>query len=184
MVSKIGKIPLKIPPEINVTLEPAGIKVVGPKGELSVMLPPGITLDRQGDSLTVSAKSGADNFHGLARTLIANAFAGVTRGWTKNLEMVGTGYRATVDGQNLILSVGFSHAVTIIPSSGISFAVTDQTKIAVSGISRELVGQTAANIRSVRPPEPYKGKGIKYADERIRRKAGKAAKAVGATGGK
>jgi large subunit ribosomal protein L6 len=147
--------------------------VKGPKGDLSVPLPDGIGLKQEGGNIILGAQDGSSAaLHGLARATIANAVSGVSIGWSKSLELVGVGFRANLVGANLQLSVGFSHPVVITPPPGITFAVVEG-KIVVSGVDRHLVGQTAANIRAVKKPEPYKGKGIRYEGEQVRRKAGK-----------
>lgn len=157
--------------------------VKGRKGELTVLLPPAIKAVQEGDTLIVKKQSkGNDALHGLARATLANAVAGVTTGWTKTLELVGVGYRAALSGNDLQLTVGYSHPVVIVAHEGITFAVVEG-KVVVSGVNRHLVGQVAANVRAVKPPEPYKGKGIRYLGEHIRKKAGKAAKAVGGSVG-
>lgn len=181
-MSRIGKQPVKI--ESGVKAEMAGetLKVSGVKGVLEIKIPRGITIEIKDGELQVASKvkskQGKSTF-GTTRALIANMVKGVSEGWGKKLELVGTGYRAETDGKVLTLTVGYSHPVKIEAPEGISFKV-EKTFVTVEGMDREIVGQVSANIRSVRPPEPYKGKGIKYVDEVIRRKAGKAAKAAGA----
>ncbi len=182
-MSKIGKKPIDIPQGVEVELSRRRITVKGSKGQLSFSVPEGIAVVKDNNSLVVSRVSSskeAASLHGTIRTIIDNMVKGVTDGWKKELEIVGTGYRAEVlpDGK-LVLNVGFSHPVEIKPPSDIKFLV-EKTKIIVEGIDKQKVGQTAADIRAVRPPEPYKGKGIKYIDEVVRRKAGKAAKSQGA----
>jgi large subunit ribosomal protein L6 len=182
-MSRIGKKPILIPESVEVTIEEDGlVKVKGPKGELSLKLVPEIQIEKKKDQLIVfpqkeTKKSKA--FWGLYRTLIANNIVGVTKGYQKQLEIEGLGYKAELKGKNLVLHVGFSHPVEIAPPEGIEFQVEGKT-ITVSGIDKQLVGQVAADIRAVRPPEPYKGKGIRYVGEVIRKKVGK--KAVGAEG--
>ena len=182
-MSKIGKQPITITAGATVTVEGRSVKVEGPKGALTQKLPRGIEVEVKDGVVTVTAKtkSKADTSnHGTIRALINNNIKGVTQGWSKQLELVGTGFRAEVAGKTLTLIVGFSHPVKIEAPEGISFKV-EKNVVTVEGANRESVGQVSANIRSVRPPEPYKGKGIKYTDEVIRRKAGKAAtKASGA----
>lgn len=159
--------------------------VKGPKGELVRDLPGGVRIKVEGDKVRVISSGGgktAKALHGMVRARLSNDLAGVTQGWSKSLELSGVGYRANLSGANLVLSVGFSHPVTLKPASGITFAVVEGN-IMVSGIDKDLVGQTAANIRAVKKPEPYKGKGIKYVGERIRKKAGKSAKAIGGAPG-
>ena len=178
-MSRIGKLPVPVPDGVDVTLDGLTVTVKGPKGELTRTMPEGVTLSRDDDGAVVVTRNGESRTersrHGLVRTLIANMIEGVTSGYAKSLELVGVGYRAASKGSDLELQVGFSHPVTIEAPAGISIEVPAPTRITVSGIDKVLVGQVAANIRKVRPPEPYKGKGIKYEGERIRRKAGKAA---------
>lgn len=186
-MSRIGQLPIEIPKEVTITVAEAMVLIKGPKGELTVNLPEGIAVEKEGEKLFVK-RSGDTEYikalHGMVRATIQNHILGVRVGWQKTLEMVGVGYRAQMNGMDLTLNVGFSHPVVVKPPSGIQFAVTEG-KIVVSGFDRQAVGQAAANIRSVKKPEPYKGKGIKYSGEVIRKKAGKAAKAVGgAAGGK
>ncbi|MGK7891267.1 MAG: 50S ribosomal protein L6 [Leptolyngbyaceae cyanobacterium] len=178
-MSRIGKKPVPIPQKVNVDIQGSAVTVKGPKGELSRVMPKGVSIaesdgtvvvQRVDDSLTSRQR------HGLCRTLIANMIDGVSQGFQKRLEIQGVGYRAQVKGKNLILNVGYSNPVEIIPPSGIDLAVEGNTNVIVAGIDKELVGNTAAKIRAVRPPEPYKGKGIRYVGEMIRRKAGKAGK--------
>lgn len=177
-MSRIGKLPVVIPDNVEVTLDGLHVTVKGPKGELSGQMPEGVAItvddgqvvvNRDGDSRTERSR------HGLVRALIANMVEGVTDGYAKALELVGVGYRAAAVGKDLELQVGYSHPVRIEAPEGISFDVPQPTRVVVSGIDKALVGQVAADIRKVRPPEPYKGKGIKYEGEHIRRKAGKAA---------
>jgi large subunit ribosomal protein L6 len=178
-MSRIGNLPIPIPAGIEVQMEPGVVRVKGPKGELEQRVNPGITFERENGTLVVRRPSDERQFrqlHGLTRTLVANMIQGVTQGYRKNLEIHGVGYRAALDGKTLVLSVGFSHPVRIEPEAGISFALDSPTRIAVSGIDKQMVGEQAARIRRVRPPEPYKGKGIRYAGEHVRRKAGKAGK--------
>lgn len=171
-----------MPSDITVSLNGDQVVAKGPKGELTVAVPKGMKVVLEGSSLTVSRKSDdkpSRALHGFLRATIANAIVGVAKGWSKSLELSGVGYRATMSGDDLVLAVGFSHTVTIKPAPGITLAVMEG-KIVVSGADKQTVGQMAASIREVKKPEPYKGKGIKYEGERIRKKAGKAAKAVGA----
>lgn len=180
-MSRIGQLPIEIPKEVTVTMGKNNILIKGVKGELEVDLPVGISVAMEEDKILVRRK-GDDGkmraIHGLIRALIQNHVSGVSKGWQKTLEMVGVGYRAQMSGTDLTLTVGFSHPVVVKPPVGIQFAVTDG-KILVSGFDRQAVGQAAADIRNVKKPEPYKGKGIRYSGEVVRRKAGKAAKAVG-----
>lgn len=184
-MSRIGNAPVTIPKEVTIVLAHGSAMVKGPKGELTVTIPQAITVSQEGDTLTAARTRNDKKIKSLHGTVIAhikNAIVGVTAGWTKQLELSGVGYRAALTGTNLTLTVGFSHPVTITPPAGITFAV-NEGKVVVSGIDKYLVGQVAASVRAVKPPEPYKGKGIKYVGERIRKKAGKSAKAVGGAGG-
>lgn len=181
-MSRVGSSPVVIPSGVNIQTEGAKVIVNGPKGNLTLEVRPEVTIETESDKLTVKRKRNdrlSRSVHGLYRSLINNMVLGVTQGWTKNLELVGVGYRASGGGETLNLSVGYSHPVAIKAPEGVSFTVTDNTKIAISGIDKHLVGQVAANVRAIRPPEVYKGKGIRYAGERVRRKAGKAGKAGG-----
>lgn len=184
-MSRIGNNPITIPAGVEVNLEGDNLTVKGSKGTLSMVLNPAVKLEIEGAVITVKAKRGAAKaaaMHGLTRSLVSNMVVGVSNGWDKDLEMVGVGYRAQGGGDTLTLNVGYSHPVTMKAPEGITFAVADNTKIKVSGINKILVGQIAANIRGVRPPEVYQGKGIRYSGEYVRKKAGKAGKA--ATGAK
>lgn len=175
-MSRVGRAPIPVPNGVTVSISDGVVRVKGPKGELSQVIPEGITVQQQDGVLAVTRASD-DRFlraqHGLTRTLVANMVTGVTTGFQKNLEINGVGYRAALQGTKLVLSVGYSHPVEIAPPPGISFVVDGTNKVGVVGIDKQLVGQIAAEVRRVRKPEPYKGKGIKYADEVIRRKAGK-----------
>ena len=167
-----------MPKGVTVTLEPGKVAVEGPKGKLERTLPAQITVKQENGELVFERPD--DDFrnralHGLVRSLVANMVEGVDKGFTKHLELVGVGYRVAKQGEELVLSLGFSHPIRFKPPKGITIDVADPTKFSVNGISIEDVGQVAADIRAFRPPEPYKGKGIKYATEKIRRKAGKAA---------
>ncbi|MCZ8517274.1 50S ribosomal protein L6 [Paenibacillus filicis] len=178
-MSRIGRKPITIPSGVNVTLDNTLITVKGPKGTLSRELHKDMKLNVEESQLTVERPS--DNklhrsLHGTTRSVVQNMVSGVTDGFVKNLDLVGVGYRANKSGNKLVLNVGYSHPVEIEPANGIEFEVPTNTKIIVKGIDKELVGATAAKIRSVRAPEPYKGKGIKYEGERILRKEGKAGK--------
>ncbi|HMV73624.1 MAG TPA: 50S ribosomal protein L6 [Microthrixaceae bacterium] len=178
-MSRIGKAPIAVPSGVTVTLDGQSISVKGPKGELSRTYSELISVRQDGEELVVE-RSGDDRDsraqHGLVRSLIQNMVTGVTQGFQKDLEIVGVGYRAQAKGQGLELSLGFSHPVVVDAPDGISFNVPAPTRIEVHGIDKQLVGQVAANIREWRKPEPYKGKGVRYADEHVRRKAGKAGK--------
>jgi large subunit ribosomal protein L6 len=178
-MSRIGKLPVPVPDGVEVTIDGLTVSVKGPKGELTQVMPEGVTLSRDDDGAIVVTRTGETRLersrHGLVRSLIANMVVGVTEGYSKSLQLVGVGYRAAAKGSDLELQVGYSHPVTIEAPAGIAIEVPQPTRVVVSGIDKVLVGQVAANIRKVRPPEPYKGKGIKYEGEQIRRKAGKAA---------
>src|ERR687896_1221895 len=177
-MSRIGKRPIEIPSTVAVALSPGRVQVNGPLGELSQQVPTRMQIEQQDGNIVVTRPTdrGEDRaLHGLTRTLIANMVEGVTKGFEKRLEIQGVGYRAQLKGADLELAVGFSHPVTVKPRDGITFDVPTPTEIVVKGIDKQLVGQTAAEIRKVRPPEPYKGKGIRYRDEQVRRKVGKRA---------
>ena len=186
-MSRIGKRPVPVPSSVTVTLDGSTVRVKGPKGELQHVVPDGVTVERVDGTLLVQRASDANThraLHGLTRTLIDNMVVGVTDGFTKVLEINGVGYRAQLAGGGLTLSLGFSHPVSVQPPPGISFSVqegraSEPSRVTVIGIDKQLVGETAARIRRWREPEPYKGKGIKYANEVIRRKAGKAGKVGG-----
>ncbi len=178
-MSRIGKAPIQIPSGVDVKLDGNVIRVKGPKGELTRTLHKDMIVKIENGALLVSRPSDARNhkaLHGLTRTLIANMVEGVTKGFSKTLELKGTGYRASKSGRKLTLQVGYSHPVEIEPPEGIEFTVPAPNQVVVSGINKEVVGQVASNVRAVRPPEPYLGKGIMYQGERIRRKAGKTGK--------
>jgi large subunit ribosomal protein L6 len=178
-MSRIGKRPISIPGKVSVAIDGQSVLVKGPKGELSRVLPSEVTLVQEGETLLVNRNGEsrpARQRHGLCRTLVANMVEGVSQGFQKKLEIQGVGYRAQVQGRTLTLNMGYSHPVQIEPPEGIQFAVENNVNVTVSGIDKEIVGNTAAQIRAVRPPEPYKGKGIRYAGEVVRRKAGKAGK--------
>ncbi len=180
-MSKIGKLPIKLSQGVTAEIKNDIVNVTGPKGTISVPLADGVEVKTEGGTLTVflvEKKNATSAIHGTMRAIIANAVLGVTEGFIRQLEMVGTGYRAEVNGKTLILTIGYSHPVKIEAPDGISFKV-EKNMITVEGANKETVGQTAASIRAARPPEPYQGKGIKYVGEIIRRKAGKAAKTVG-----
>ena len=178
-MSRIGKQPIVLPAGVEAKVSGADVSVKGPKGELSLVLPTPITAKLEGNEiLTVRPNDDRTSreLHGLSRTLIANMVEGVTNGYSKSLEIVGTGYRATQKGKGVELALGFSHPVVFEPPAGIEITVPSQTKIVVSGIDKQQVGEVAANIRKLRKPEPYKGKGIRYQGEVVRRKVGKAGK--------
>jgi len=178
-MSRIGKQPIPLPEKVDATLDGLSVTIKGPKGELHRTLPEGVSISHVDDSLVVSAtstKRKSRERHGLSRSLVANMVEGVSKGYSRKLEIVGVGSRAQVKGKNLVVSAGYSHPVEVIPPAGITFVVENNTNVTVSGIDKELVGNEAAKIRAIRPPEPYKGKGIKYEGERIIRKAGKSGK--------
>jgi large subunit ribosomal protein L6 len=177
-MSRIGRKPVELPSGVMVALSPGRVQVNGPLGELSQTVPLRMQIEKRENEVVVTrpTERGEDRaLHGLTRTLIANMVDGVTKGFEKRLEIHGVGYRAQLKGTELELAVGFSHSVTVKPRDGISFEVPAPNQIVVKGIDKQLVGQTAAEIRKVRPPEPYKGKGIRYVDEQVRRKVGKRA---------
>ncbi|HET7129028.1 MAG TPA: 50S ribosomal protein L6 [Gaiellaceae bacterium] len=177
-MSRIGKRPIEVPAGVIVSVDPGRVTVSGPKGELRQQVPQRMEIAQEDGHVTVTrpTERGEDRaLHGLTRTLIANMVEGVTNGFEKRLELQGVGYRAALAGSNLELQVGYSHPVRITPREGISFEVPVPTQIVVRGIDKQVVGQTAAEIRKVRPPEPYKGKGIRYEGEHVRRKVGKRA---------
>ncbi len=175
-MSRIGKLPISIPDTVKVEVEAHTVTVKGPKGTLSMAVHPAMDVRIQ-DRQVLCGRPSDTKFHkalhGLTRSLIANMVEGVTKGFERKLELVGVGYRAAVQGQNLSMTLGFSHPIIYPVPPGIRVEVKDQTQLTVSGSDKQLVGAVAAKVRSFRPPEPYKGKGVKYADERIRRKAGK-----------
>jgi len=178
-MSRIGKAPIPLPDKVSVSLNGLAVTVKGPKGELSRTLPEGVQISQDGNNLVVSPSSETRRSrerHGLCRTLVANMVEGVSQGYTRKLEIVGVGYRAAVQGTKLVVSAGYSHQVEMVPPEGVTFAVEGNTTVLVSGANKELVGNEAAKVRAIRPPEPYKGKGIKYEGERILRKAGKTGK--------
>ncbi|MGJ5674657.1 MAG: 50S ribosomal protein L6 [Nostochopsis sp.] len=178
-MSRIGKRPITVPAKVQVTFDSAKVVVKGPKGELSRELPTNVILSQEGEVLTVNRRDESRvsrQLHGLFRTLVSNMVEGVSKGFERRLEIQGVGYRAQVQGRNLIMNMGYSHQVQIVPPEGVQFAVENNTNVIVSGYDKEVVGNTAAKIRAVRPPEPYKGKGIRYAGEIVRRKAGKTGK--------
>ncbi|MFZ4667969.1 MAG: 50S ribosomal protein L6 [Microthrixaceae bacterium] len=179
-MSRIGNAPITVPAGVDVTITSTSVTVKGPKGELSRELPAAIAVSQDGDVLTVTRadESGSSRaLHGLIRSLVQNMVTGVTQGFQRDLDIVGVGFRAAAKGSSALeLSLGFSHPVLVDAPDGIEFVVPQPTRIEVHGIDKQLVGQVAANIRAWRKPEPYKGKGIRYSDEHVRRKAGKAGK--------
>lgn len=178
-MSRIGKLPIPVPSGVTATIQGQSVTITGPKGTLSLEVAEPITVKEEDGSLIVSRPNDegpAKALHGLTRTLVNNMVTGVTEGYSKTLELVGTGYRVTAKGQDLEFALGFSHSITVKAPEGISFAVENPNKFSVVGIDKQLVGETAANIRKLRKPEPYKGKGVRYENEVIRRKAGKAGK--------
>ena len=178
-MSRIGKMPIKIPAGVQVKIDGSTVTVKGPKGELKQTFDSHIKIETKDSQIGVATpeEPGYDAMHGLVRALINNMVSGVTEGFKRNLEIEGVGYRAELQGKNLVLAVGFSHQVTIEPLPGITFGVDKTQRLfSVEGMDRQVVGEVAAKIRSIRPPEPYKGKGIHYAGEHVRRKAGKAGK--------
>lgn len=184
-MSRIGNAPVSLPAGVTFKTERGELVVSGPKGEVRRPLPHGITVALEENMGKVRAKGEGRKIralHGLVRAQLANDIQGVSTGWSKTLELSGVGFRAAISGKDLVLNVGFSHPVTITPPEGITFTA-QEGKVVVSGIDKNLVGQIAANVRAVKKPEPYKGKGIKYQGEYIRKKAGKAAKAIGGAPG-
>jgi large subunit ribosomal protein L6 len=177
-MSRIGKRPIEIPSGVSIAIDPGRVAVTGPLGSLQQQIPVRMQVAQEEGTLTVTrpTERGEDRaLHGLTRTLIANMVEGVTKGFEKKLEIQGVGYRATLKGNDLELNVGYSHSVTIKPRTGVTFEVPVPTQVVVKGTDKQVVGQTAAEIRKVRPPEPYKGKGIRYEGEYVRRKVGKRA---------
>lgn len=177
-MSRIGKKPINIPKGVTVTLNGQNIKVKGPKGELETQFHPNMSIEVKDDVLTVTRPNDQKEnkaLHGLTRALIQNMIVGVTDTYQKTLDIVGVGYRAELKGSNLLLNIGFSHPIYFMPPDGVTLQAPTQTQVVISGIDKQLVGMVAAKIRSIRKPEPYKGKGIKYSDEQIQRKAGKTA---------
>jgi large subunit ribosomal protein L6 len=181
-MSRIGRLPIAVPSGVDVTIDGRTLTVKGPKGSLTRELHPDIAVAREDNRLVVTRPTEQKThkqLHGLTRTLVNNMVVGVTDGYRKSLEITGVGYRAAKVGEKLQLNLGYSHPIEIAPPQGISFEVENPTRLAVVGIDKELVGQVAAQVRSTRKPEPYKGKGVRYAGEYIRRKAGKAGKIGG-----
>jgi large subunit ribosomal protein L6 len=177
-MSRIGKRPIELPAGVSLSIDPGRVGVTGPLGSLQQEIPARMQVAQEDGTVTVTrpTERGEDRaLHGLTRTLIANMVEGVTKGFEKKLEIQGVGYRATLKGSDLELNVGYSHTVTIKPRTGVTFEVPVPTQVVVKGTDKQMVGQTAAEIRKVRPPEPYKGKGIRYEGEYVRRKVGKRA---------
>jgi large subunit ribosomal protein L6 len=178
-MSRIGKMPISIPAGVEVKIDGANIEVKGPKGTLNHVVPSPISVVIEDSTILVARpddERDSRSLHGLTRTLIANNIEGVTKGFSKGLEIVGTGYRVTAKGQALEFALGYSHPILVEPPVGITFQVEGNTKITVVGIDKQAVGEVAANLRKLRKPEPYKGKGVRYAGEVVRRKAGKSGK--------
>jgi large subunit ribosomal protein L6 len=178
-MSRIGKMPIPLPAGVTVAIDGQNVSVKGPKGELALTVSEPIKITLEDNTVIVSRpddEAKSKSLHGLTRTLIANNVHGVSTGFTKTLEIVGTGYRAASKGSNLELALGFSHPVVVEPPQGITLTVEGNTKIIVSGVDKQAVGEVAANIRKIRKPEPYKGKGVRYEGEKVRRKAGKSGK--------
>jgi large subunit ribosomal protein L6 len=178
-MSRIGKLPVPVPSGVDVTIDGRNVTVKGPKGTLSHVVAEPITVAQEDGTISVSRPDDereSKALHGLSRTLIANMVTGVTTGYTKTLEIVGTGYRVVAKGSDLEFALGFSHPVLVKAPEGITFRVEAPTRFAVEGIDKQKVGEVAANIRKLRKPDPYKGKGVRYQGEQIRRKAGKAGK--------
>ncbi|PYY41560.1 50S ribosomal protein L6 [Curtobacterium sp. MCPF17_046] len=178
-MSRIGRLPIDIPAGATVSVDGQNVAVKGPKGELSLVIAEPIQAKVEDNQVLVSRpddERSSRALHGLTRSLIANQIIGVTQGYSKGLEVVGTGYRVAAKGSDLEFALGYSHPITVNPPDGISFAVEGNNKVTVNGIDKQLVGEVAANIRKLRKPEPYKGKGVRYAGEIVRRKAGKSGK--------
>ncbi|MDQ6895108.1 MAG: 50S ribosomal protein L6 [Actinomycetota bacterium] len=180
-MSRIGRLPVTVPSGVDVTIQGQDVKVKGPKGELALVVPEPISVSRDGTEGAVQVsrpndERGSRSLHGLTRSLINNMVLGVTEGYVKRMEIHGTGYRVANTGGSLVFSLGYSHSITVDAPQGISFTVENPTRFAVQGIDKQQVGEVAANIRKLRKPDPYKGKGVRYAGETIRRKVGKAGK--------
>lgn len=182
-MSRIGKVPITVPAGVKVEVAAGNvITVTGPKGKLNQTFPRNLTFQQENGTITVLRPDDTQTnraLHGLSRTLLANMVTGVKDGFTKSMELQGVGYRVAKVGENLVFQVGYSHPVLVNPPAGISFSVEGNTRLSITGIDKQVVGQVAANIRSIRKPEPYKGKGIRYAGEVVRMKAGKAGKVGG-----
>ena len=180
-MARMGKQPVLLPEGVTAEVSAGAIGISGPKGTLQRKLPRGLAVTTVADSLVVEKKKNtkdADALQGTIRAHILNMVSGVTQGWEKKLEIVGAGYRAEMKDGKLVLAIGYSHPVQVAPPAGIEFEVDGTSKITIKGVNKQLVGQVAADVRKIRPPEPYKGKGIRYAGEYVRRKAGKAGKAI------
>ncbi|MET4582788.1 large subunit ribosomal protein L6 [Conyzicola nivalis] len=178
-MSRIGRLPIVIPAGVDVKIDGSAVSVKGPKGELALVIASPIEAKIEDGQILVTRpddERASRSLHGLTRTLISNQIVGVTEGYTKGLEIVGTGFRVAAKGSSLEFALGYSHSITVDPPAGISFTVEGNTKITVVGIDKQAVGEVAANIRKLRKPEPYKGKGVRYAGEVVRRKAGKSGK--------
>jgi len=178
-MSRIGRLPIDIPSGVTISIDGQAVAVKGPKGELSLVVASPIEVKLEDNQVLVSRpddERASRSLHGLTRTLIANQIVGVTEGYSKGLEVVGTGYRVTAKGSSVEFALGYSHSITVDPPAGISFEVEGNNKLTVRGIDKQAVGEVAANIRKLRKPEPYKGKGVRYAGEVVRRKAGKSGK--------
>ena len=178
-MSRIGKKPISLPDKVVVSIDGLSLTIKGPKGELKRTLPSGVSIIQDENKISISPdndKRKSREKHGLCRSLVFNMVEGVTKGYSRKLEIIGVGSRAQVKGGKLVVSAGYSHPIEVVPPNGITFAVENNTNVTVSGIDKELVGNEAAKIRAIRPPEPYKGKGIKFEGERIIRKAGKSGK--------
>ena len=178
-MSRIGRLPIDIPADVTISVDGQDVAVKGPKGELALTVSRPIEVKIEEGQVVVSRPDDereSRSLHGLTRTLIANQIVGVTDGYTKGLEVVGTGYRVAAKGDSVEFALGYSHSITVDPPKGISFTVEGNNKLTVSGIDKQAVGEVAANIRKLRKPEPYKGKGVRYAGEVVRRKAGKSGK--------
>ena len=178
-MSRIGRLPIDVPAGVDIKIDGSAVTVKGPKGELKLNVASPIEVKLEDGQVLVTRpddERASRSLHGLTRTLISNQIVGVTTGYTKGLEVVGTGYRVAAKGESLEFALGFSHSITVDPPAGISFTVEGNTKVTVNGIDKQAVGEVAANIRKLRKPEPYKGKGVRYSGEHIRRKVGKAGK--------
>ena len=175
-MSRIGKKAVEVPAGVTVTLDGQTVTVKGPKGQLSLTLVEEITISQEDGALSLVPRDQsqrARSMWGLSRTLVGNMVEGVTKGYERSLELVGVGYRAAMKGTDLSLQLGFSHEINMVPPAGVTFAVPKQTEVRIAGIDKQAVGEVAAKIRKIRPPEPYKGKGVRYAGEKVRRKEGK-----------